>query len=164
MRDHRRIDRILTLLHKIWEHQPDVRFNQLISNLQFLYSQENNNMGRRQVYRKENVNFEETSYLDLFYLEDDKWEEFLIHYWTTIEKEIQKQMEEITQEVVDVIIELLIEAGIEKVNLSEPFQEKSKHFWVKENKWLTIDAITKLIKNFSFEDRKELFEKINKYY
>lgn len=39
VRDPKRIPRILTLLFKIWEQQPDLRFNQLVQNLQSLYSQ-----------------------------------------------------------------------------------------------------------------------------
>ena len=50
MRDPNRIKRILTLLQQISEHQTDVRFNQLISNLQSPYSQENYSYGRREVY------------------------------------------------------------------------------------------------------------------
>jgi len=44
MRDPKRIVRILTLLFKIWEQQPDARFNQLISNLQSKYLEEQNTL------------------------------------------------------------------------------------------------------------------------
>lgn len=66
MRDPERIKRILTLLQQIWEHQPDIRFNQLVSNLQSLYSQDNNSYGRREVFTKNYIDLEKTSYLDFF--------------------------------------------------------------------------------------------------
>lgn len=78
MRDNSRIPKILSLLQTIWQQQPDVRFNQLISNLHYLYSAQNNEYGKRKV---KETNFlgmeEESSYLDFFYLEDTNWEAFL---------------------------------------------------------------------------------------
>lgn len=38
MREKERINRITSLIQRIWEQQPDMRFNQLISNLQHIYS------------------------------------------------------------------------------------------------------------------------------
>ncbi|WP_442636537.1 hypothetical protein [Rossellomorea marisflavi] len=81
MRDPRRIKRIMTLLEQLWERQPDTRFNQLIINLSWEYSAANEGAGKRSNYVKE-VNdhglwFREESHVDLFYLEDDKFEEFL---------------------------------------------------------------------------------------
>lgn len=87
MRDPRRIERVLTLLKKIWAQQPEVRFNQLVANLQRMYSQENNNYGRREVFKKDFFNNENNSNIDLFFLEDDKWEDFLYSYWTSIEED-----------------------------------------------------------------------------
>lgn len=68
----------MSLLQRIWEQQPDVRFNQLISNLQHMYSSQNEGYGQRMTKEKGPLgNVVESSYLDLFYLEDDKWEVFL---------------------------------------------------------------------------------------
>lgn len=78
MREKERINRIMTLLEKIWQQQPDVRFNQLVSNLQTMYSSENEGYGQRKMKEKGPLGDEvDSSYLDFFYLEDDKWEEFL---------------------------------------------------------------------------------------
>ncbi|WP_033827768.1 hypothetical protein [Bacillus andreraoultii] len=78
MREKERINRIMSLLQRIWEQQPDIRFNQLISNLQHMYSSQNEGYGQRIMKEKGPLGDEvESSYLDLFYLEDDKWEEFL---------------------------------------------------------------------------------------
>lgn len=81
VRDPKRIPRILTLLFKIWEQQPDLRFNQLVQNLQALYSQQNNNFGKRNFYEKDGEITYQNYYIDLFYLEDDQWEQFLRDYW-----------------------------------------------------------------------------------
>lgn len=85
MRDPKRIEQILSLLQKIWEQQPDLRFNQLIHNLQFLYSKQNNDVGKRKVYVKEGEFQHDDYYVDLFYLEDDKREAFLNEYLSEIE-------------------------------------------------------------------------------
>lgn len=111
MRDPKRIKRILTLLHQIWEHQPDVRFNQLVSNLQSLYSQDNNSYGRREVYTKNSIDLEKTSYLDFFYFEDDKWEEFLASYWSRIEQ-LMLRREEIDEDKIDEVIGLSWKQGL----------------------------------------------------
>lgn len=163
MRDPNRIKRILTLLQQIWEQQTDVRFNQLLSNLQSLYSQENNSFGRREVYTKNFIDLEKTSYLDLFYLEDGKWEEFLISHLSSIENEIMLRREEIDEEQMDEVIGLFIEAGIDNGQITNPFKENLKAFLVKESRWLTVEAIVNLIRNFSQDERKELFEKLKRY-
>ncbi|MCM3112818.1 hypothetical protein [Lederbergia lenta] len=78
MRETERISTIMLLLQRIWEQQPDVRFNQLISNLQQVYSAQNKGYGQRMIIEKGPFGDEiKSSYLDLFYLEDDKWEAFL---------------------------------------------------------------------------------------
>ncbi|WP_179290070.1 hypothetical protein [Niallia circulans] len=136
MRDPNRIKRILTLLQQIWEQQTDVRFNQLLSNLQSLYSQENNSFGRREVYTKNFIDLEKTSYLDLFYLEDDKWEKFLISHLSSIENEIMLRREEIDEEQIDEVIGLFIEAGIDNGQITNPIKENLKAFLVKESRWL----------------------------
>jgi uncharacterized protein YihD (DUF1040 family) len=77
MREKARIHSILSLLEMIWQQQPDVRFNQLISNLQSLYSQRNNDYGKRKVTEKWDNGEVESSYLDFLHLEDTDWESFL---------------------------------------------------------------------------------------
>ncbi|SOB90515.1 hypothetical protein SAMN05880501_101173 [Ureibacillus xyleni] len=78
MREHARIQRILSLLETIWQQQPDVRFNQLISNLQHMYSAQNEGYGKRKMKEQDFLGKEvDSSYLDFFYLEDVKWEAFL---------------------------------------------------------------------------------------
>lgn len=163
MRDSNRIKRILTLLQQIWEHQTDVRFNQLISNLQSLYSQENSSYGRREVYTKNFIDIEKTSYLDFFYLEDDKWEEFLISHLSCIENEIMFRKEVIDENQIDEVIGLFIEAGIESEQITNPFKENLKAFFIQESRWLTVEAIVNLVRNFSQSERKELFEKVKRY-
>ncbi|QAV25279.1 hypothetical protein BTDUT50_00135 [Neobacillus thermocopriae] len=39
-------------------------------------------------------------YIDLFYLEDDQWEQFLRDYWSEIEAELQEREKQITPEVI----------------------------------------------------------------
>ncbi|MDK7667393.1 hypothetical protein [Cytobacillus oceanisediminis] len=80
MREKQRISRILTLFQEIWECQQDVRFNQLVSNLQYLYSEQHNEYGKRPVIIRDGINDVSIHYLDFFYLEDDEWEEFLKAY------------------------------------------------------------------------------------
>ncbi|WP_162985670.1 hypothetical protein [Virgibacillus halodenitrificans] len=78
MREKARIERNMSLLQKIWEKQPDLRFNQLISNLQEMYSAQQDGYGRRKMKEMDMFGKEvESAYLDFFFLEDDKWEAFL---------------------------------------------------------------------------------------
>lgn len=77
MREKARIQRILSIIERIWKLQPDVRFNQLIANLQSLYSHRNHDYGKRKVTEKWDSGEVESSYLDFFYLEDTEWESFL---------------------------------------------------------------------------------------
>lgn len=76
MREKASIRRILSLLETIWQRQPDMRFNQLISNLQHMYSAQNEGYGKRKVVKKWDSGDVETSYLDFFYLEDAEWKAF----------------------------------------------------------------------------------------
>lgn len=78
MREKARIQRILALLEIIWQQQPDVRFNQLISNLQHMYSAQYEGYGKRKMKEQNFLGKEvDSSYLDFFYLEDTEWESFL---------------------------------------------------------------------------------------
>ncbi len=78
MRERERIQRILNLVNTIWEQQPDLRFHQLMSNLQHLYSMQNNDYGKRKIIERWESGDINKSYLDFFYLEDDEWESFLM--------------------------------------------------------------------------------------
>lgn len=88
MREPERIKRVLTLIEKIWSRTPDIRFNQLIDNLQYEYVSEVESKLIKTVYKENNfeVNGIVISELikseipDLFYLEDDEFERFLIDY------------------------------------------------------------------------------------
>lgn len=87
MRQLERIDIIMSLITMIWSHSQDMRFNQLISALEweFINQHEDNKKyvdhsysmmqnGKGIVFAKDVTN------VDLFYLEDDKFEAFLIEY------------------------------------------------------------------------------------
>jgi hypothetical protein len=90
MREGDRIERILTLIRQIWEKQPDIRFNQLIINLSWMYANKNNENFIKRGYSKfENeqgiIMFtKDVVYVDLFYLEDDEFEKFLKEYLRTL--------------------------------------------------------------------------------
>jgi hypothetical protein len=160
VRDPKRIPRILTLLFKIWEQQPDLRFNQLVQNLQAIYSQQNNNFGKRHFYEKDGEISYQNYYIDLFYLEDDQWEKFLRDYWSEIEEELQEREKQITLEVIDEIVQLFIEAGMSETEVTESFKERIRSFLKRESKWLTIEALLIAIKTLSLTERNELVEKI----
>ncbi len=74
MRDPERIDDVLDLIDQIWRRYPDLRFQQLMFNLQSEYSQQNDGVGR--VERVEKDGFTKVGY-DLFNLEDDVFTQFL---------------------------------------------------------------------------------------
>ncbi len=157
VRDPKRIPRILTLLFKIWEQQPDLRFNQLVQNLQALYSQQNNNFGKRNFDEKDGEITYQNYYIDLFYLEDDQWEQFLRDYWSEIEEELQEREKLITPEVIDEIVQLFVEAGMSETEVTDSLKERIRLFLKKESKWLSINALLIAIKTLSSEERKEIF-------
>jgi len=68
MRDPDRMHKILGLLEQVWAKDPDLRFNQLLYNLQYGYSQSNGGIG--QVKEATSDGFERIGF-DLFNLEDD---------------------------------------------------------------------------------------------
>ncbi len=81
MRDPKRIPEVMNLIQGIWEKQPDTRFNQLIHNLQVEFDERNGMKYLRRFYEKDELEigiiFMESSVTDLFYLEDEKFIEFL---------------------------------------------------------------------------------------
>jgi len=77
MRDIKRIDRIHELIKTIWDKYPDMRYFQLIYNLQRKYSNNSSNYGK--IVERIDKDFEKVGY-DFFNLEDDD----LIKYLETI--------------------------------------------------------------------------------
>ncbi len=74
MRDPERKEELLGLIHALWEKDEDLRFNQLIYNLQCEFSLLNNGLGK--VAEKTTDGFESIGF-DLFSVEDDSFIEFL---------------------------------------------------------------------------------------
>ena len=62
-RDPKRIHKITALIHSYWAKYPDLRFFQVISNIEFEYNQ---SVG-------------DTKIPDIFFLEDEEFEKFLIN-------------------------------------------------------------------------------------
>ena len=85
MREKERIDRIMALLYRIWRKQPDLRFLQLISTIQWKYSVDNGQCITTWSYSKHESEHgthftKDISNTDGFNVEDDKLEEFLMEY------------------------------------------------------------------------------------
>jgi hypothetical protein len=86
MREPERIERILELIKQIWIKQPDSRFLQMISNIEWRYSAANNDAGKEYSYSKwetprgDVIFNKDVTSVDLFHLEDDKLELFLQDY------------------------------------------------------------------------------------
>ena len=74
MRDPERIKKLLNLVNEIWSKDPDLRFNQLIYNLQWGYSQKNGEVG--QIKEVETDGYTHTGF-DLFNLEDRDFMHYL---------------------------------------------------------------------------------------
>lgn len=74
MRDPQRIKEMLELVNQIWLRDPDLRFQQLIYNLQHGYSYKNGEIG--QIKEVESDGFTRVGF-DLFNVEDDKFLEYL---------------------------------------------------------------------------------------
>ena len=85
MRDKERIQRITNLIFSYWSRYPNLRFNQLVDSLQWEYCNTVNKFHLVD-YAKiipskspiKGFTVEEFKAPDLFYLEDDKFEKFLI--------------------------------------------------------------------------------------
>jgi hypothetical protein len=86
MRNPERIDRILNLIKEIWIQQPDTRFLQLVDNLTWEFSKQNNNRLHETVYKKEElphghgIAFIKDIVVDGFHVEDGEFERFLKEY------------------------------------------------------------------------------------
>ena len=79
MRDPERIEDIVYMLQELWEQDPDLRFFQLIYNLQTFYSRQNNGVGRVEI-RESNVESISRVGYDLFAVEDDEALSLLQNY------------------------------------------------------------------------------------
>lgn len=81
MKDIKRIPKLMSLLTQYWMMYPDTRFNQLIHNLQWEYNNKNNSAYREEMYKKidgeYHTIYEKYWVVNLFYLEDDNFIEFL---------------------------------------------------------------------------------------
>lgn len=75
MRNPKRIKDMMSLLTEIWEMHPDVRFNQLITHLQNEYGDQES------LKRMTKDKFIDLIDADMFYVEDDKFLEFLQNYY-----------------------------------------------------------------------------------
>jgi hypothetical protein len=86
MRNPERIDRILNLIKEIWIQQPDTRFLQLVDNLTWEFSKQNNNKLHATVYKKEELSqghgiaFIKDVVVNGFHVEDSEFEKFLKEY------------------------------------------------------------------------------------
>lgn len=80
MRDPKRIKEIFQLLEEYWQKDPDLRFNQMLYNLQWEYSQKNSGIG--QIKEIAPDGFVRTGF-DFFNLEDD---EFINYLKSKVEK------------------------------------------------------------------------------
>jgi uncharacterized protein YihD (DUF1040 family) len=135
VRDPKRIPKILSLLQAIWEQQPNVRFHQLISNLQDEYSKQNNGYGRKEAAG-------DTNDLGFYYLEDEQWKDFLETIVKNLKKVEKSELEsndtkkrttvsdEVFEQRVKEIAELLSEFGFTKKKLIISWKRqksRSKH-------------------------------------
>lgn len=85
MRNPERINVAMMALTEIWKRNPDVRFHQLIESLKTQYVEDNE--AHHHVvksYKTEyhnGVPVEDAVFsIDMFYLEDDKWIDFLVSF------------------------------------------------------------------------------------
>lgn len=77
-RDPERMERILHLLREIWQSNSNMRFFQFMDLLKHEYSSENNGFGKREGFEIDSKGHKmPISYIDLYYLEDKEFEEFL---------------------------------------------------------------------------------------
>lgn len=74
MRDPERIQELLDLVKEIWLREPDLRFNQLLYNLQRGYSQKNGGVGQIKEIEADDLT---RIGFDFFNLEDNSFIEYL---------------------------------------------------------------------------------------
>lgn len=90
MREPARIDRIMTLIHQIWEKHPDLRLFQLMENLSWEYSKRHKDKYKEYSYSKWEdehgtiVFKKDMAEVNLFHVEDESMEKFLLEYWEEI--------------------------------------------------------------------------------
>lgn len=77
MRNPKRIKTIMNILTEIWELQPDIRFNQLIHNLQTEYANKYPAYYRKAFEEEVGWGMIPIVYKDLFNVEDDEFLTFL---------------------------------------------------------------------------------------
>ncbi|RYM01476.1 hypothetical protein EWH99_12180 [Sporolactobacillus sp. THM7-7] len=95
-RDLARISRILSLLRGIWECHPNMRFFQFLEWIEHEYSSNNNEFGKRKGHEvNENGLTQPISFVDLFYLEDKDFEEFLKGLYSGRKKDKKNKYEEL---------------------------------------------------------------------
>ncbi|MBL5767359.1 hypothetical protein B5V88_07105 [Heyndrickxia sporothermodurans] len=85
-RETERINRMLRLFQEIWETNSDMRFFQLMDMLQREYASKKNGYGKREGFELDSKGYKfPISFVDLFYLEDNVFEEFLQEYINEVE-------------------------------------------------------------------------------
>lgn len=71
----------MALLTSIWETQQDIRFNQLVHNLQYEFNSYRGNIYKQELWRKDEHNgivmYQKHPTVDLFNVEDELFIEFL---------------------------------------------------------------------------------------
>ncbi|WP_077305750.1 hypothetical protein [Terribacillus halophilus] len=71
--------KVLDLIHEVWQHHPTMRFFQLLDWLEHEYSSRNNSFGKREgVEILAKGDKQPFSFIDLYYLDDEHFEEFLL--------------------------------------------------------------------------------------
>lgn len=97
MRDPARIERILNLIMQIWKLQPDSRFMQMINNISWNYSSDNNDAYKEYSYSKWEIKDQivfnkDIVNVDPYHLEDDKLEAYLEEYLKKIKIKFDRSL------------------------------------------------------------------------
>lgn len=74
-----------------------------------------------------------------------------------------RKREEIDEDKLVEVIVLFLAAGIKNEQIKDAFKEKLNVFFVEETKWLTVESIVNVVRNFSQNERREFFEKVKCY-
>ncbi len=81
MRDPKRIPVVMEKVQKIWTAYPDLRFFQFISYLEHKFEEKHPGYKKQNVFEKVDKHFTHPiTVIDLFSLEDDRFEKFLDEY------------------------------------------------------------------------------------